>query len=187
MGLKLPHKGQPYFHEISEFLRVPALSQTKKKKVFFRSVQKWTKVCSCLLKKLHNILTNCSWKNSKKCHILWVYLLSFFSRELKRLMSVTLSPVYSHFSETLTGLGTIRALRATVQFSEENEGRLEINQRANYCGKTKGMPLCFTCIVCEWGRVCCQASAYPCKIVWAVYNRKLMQSYHCAHAQGVYG
>lgn len=31
------------------------------------------------------------------------------SRELKRLCSLTLSPVYCHFSETLTGLGTIRA------------------------------------------------------------------------------
>lgn len=33
------------------------------------------------------------------------------SREIKRLSSTTLSPLYSHFNETLTGLVTIRAFR----------------------------------------------------------------------------
>uniref|UniRef100_A0A8C2YX69 ATP-binding cassette, sub-family C (CFTR/MRP), member 10 n=1 Tax=Cyclopterus lumpus TaxID=8103 RepID=A0A8C2YX69_CYCLU len=51
------------------------------------------------------------------------------SRELKRLCSVTLSPVYSHFSETLTGLGTIRASGHAARFQEELARRLEQNQR----------------------------------------------------------
>ncbi|CAH3017450.1 unnamed protein product [Porites evermanni] len=48
-------------------------------------------------------------------------------------MSVTLSPIYAHFSETLTGLATIRAFRDEARFKQENEHRLEINQRANFC------------------------------------------------------
>ncbi|XP_034739863.1 multidrug resistance-associated protein 7 [Etheostoma cragini] len=51
------------------------------------------------------------------------------SRELKRLCSITLSPVYSHFSETLTGLGTIRASGCSARFEEEIARRLEQNQR----------------------------------------------------------
>ncbi|XP_061583426.1 ATP-binding cassette sub-family C member 10 [Cololabis saira] len=51
------------------------------------------------------------------------------SRELKRLCSLTLSPVYSHFSETLTGLGTIRASGHSARFVEESARRLEQNQR----------------------------------------------------------
>ena len=50
-------------------------------------------------------------------------------------MTVTLSPIYAHFSETLTGLNTIRALRETERFSRENEAKLEVNQQASFCGK----------------------------------------------------
>ena len=54
------------------------------------------------------------------------------SRELKRLSTVTLSPIYAHFSETLAGRCVIRALNVVERFIAENEARLEINQRANY-------------------------------------------------------
>eukprot|EP00118_Oscarella_pearsei_P023582 m.283819 g.283819 ORF g.283819 m.283819 type:complete len:1577 (+) comp40673_c0_seq30:70-4800(+) len=54
------------------------------------------------------------------------------SRELKRLSAVTLSPIYAHFSETLTGLASIRAYRQTERFAKENEKRLDVNQRANF-------------------------------------------------------
>ncbi|XP_063055081.1 ATP-binding cassette sub-family C member 10 [Engraulis encrasicolus] len=51
------------------------------------------------------------------------------SRELKRFCSVMLSPIYSHFSETLAGLGTVRASGNAARFEEENEARLEQYQR----------------------------------------------------------
>ena len=55
-------------------------------------------------------------------------------RELKRLSTVTLSPIYAHFSESLTGLATIRAFRQAERFAQENEQRLDLNQRANFSG-----------------------------------------------------
>ncbi|NWH34064.1 MRP7 protein, partial [Chloropsis hardwickii] len=60
----------------------------------------------------------------------------FTSRELKRLYSVTLSPIYTHFSETLSGLGTIRAMRATKRFELENQLRLEQNQCCLFASNT---------------------------------------------------
>ena len=60
-------------------------------------------------------------------------LFSLF-RELKRISTVTLSPIYEHVSETLSGLSTIRALRGTARFVEENETKLDASQRANFAG-----------------------------------------------------
>lgn len=42
------------------------------------------------------------------------------SREIKRLSSVALSPVYAHFGETISGLSTIRAFRHVTRFVEHN-------------------------------------------------------------------
>jgi len=54
------------------------------------------------------------------------------SRELKRLDSVSRSPIFSHFSETLDGVSTIRAFREQAQFVWENETKLDYNLQAYY-------------------------------------------------------
>jgi ABC-type multidrug transport system fused ATPase/permease subunit len=40
--------------------------------------------------------------------------------ELQRLTSISRSPIYSHFSETLSGLSSVRALNATELFCQQN-------------------------------------------------------------------
>ncbi|KAJ5323809.1 Metal resistance protein YCF1 [Penicillium atrosanguineum] len=54
------------------------------------------------------------------------------SRELKRLDSVTRSPIYAHFQESLGGICTIRAYRQENRFSQENEWRMDANLRAYF-------------------------------------------------------
>lgn len=52
------------------------------------------------------------------------------SRELKRLDSVSRSPIYAHFQESLGGVATIRAYRQQERFQLENEWRVDANLRA---------------------------------------------------------
>lgn len=52
------------------------------------------------------------------------------SRELKRLDSVSRSPIFAHFQESLAGVSTIRAYRQTKRFALENEWRMDANNRA---------------------------------------------------------
>ena len=51
------------------------------------------------------------------------------ARELQRLESVTRSPIFSHFGETLEGASTIRAFRAEGQFFAGAMDKLEKNLR----------------------------------------------------------
>ncbi|XP_075745311.1 ATP-binding cassette sub-family C member 9-like isoform X1 [Rhipicephalus microplus] len=63
----------------------------------------------------------------------YYYIQSFFrhsSRELQRLDSITKSPVFSHFSETLSGLSTIRAYREEGRFVERMNEHINDNNLA---------------------------------------------------------
>lgn len=70
---------------------------------------------------------------------IYVKVLNFFrdvSRETKRLESISRSPVYAHFSETLGGLGTIRAYSQADRFISEFEQKVDTNTRAYYNNKS---------------------------------------------------
>lgn len=61
------------------------------------------------------------------------YLVGFFyltlSRELKRYESVTKSPIHQHFSESLTGVATIRAYGVESRFMKQNLEHIDNNNR----------------------------------------------------------
>ncbi|CAD5232242.1 unnamed protein product [Bursaphelenchus xylophilus] len=52
--------------------------------------------------------------------------------EVKRITSLTLSPLYGHISDTVSGLVTIRAFRFTTRFMEKLRNLLEDNLSAQY-------------------------------------------------------
>ncbi|XP_033886772.3 multidrug resistance-associated protein 1-like isoform X3 [Acipenser ruthenus] len=67
--------------------------------------------------------------------LLYFFVQRFYvasSRQLKRLESVSRSPVYSHFNETLLGASVIRAFREQPRFIRESDSRVDHNQRAYY-------------------------------------------------------
>ena len=54
------------------------------------------------------------------------------ARQVKRLESITRSPIYSQFSETITGATTIRAFSVKNTFIEENQKKIDDNQACYY-------------------------------------------------------
>ncbi|XP_055346894.1 uncharacterized protein LOC129594288 [Paramacrobiotus metropolitanus] len=67
--------------------------------------------------------------------VLYYVVQRFFiptSRQLKRLESVSRSPIYSHFQESLTGASVIVAQRQIDRFILENERLMDVNNRSYY-------------------------------------------------------
>lgn len=54
----------------------------------------------------------------------------YTSRELKRLESVSKSPIYAHFQETLTGVSIIKAYDQVKRFSFLNRYKMDVNMSA---------------------------------------------------------
>ncbi|KAG8191790.1 hypothetical protein JTE90_026825 [Oedothorax gibbosus] len=67
--------------------------------------------------------------------ILYYFLQKIYiptSRQLKRLESTTRSPIYSHFSETVTGASCIRAYEAEREFLRHSNSLVDTNNESYY-------------------------------------------------------
>ncbi|XP_072549871.1 multidrug resistance-associated protein 1 [Salminus brasiliensis] len=67
--------------------------------------------------------------------LLYFFVQRFYvasSRQLKRLESVSRSPVYTHFNETLLGTSVIRAFGEQRRFIGESDRRVDHNQKAYF-------------------------------------------------------
>ncbi|KAJ3066908.1 hypothetical protein HDU99_003698, partial [Rhizoclosmatium hyalinum] len=64
------------------------------------------------------------------------------SRELKRLQSISRSPIFSLFSECLAGVVTVRAYNQTARFQQMSSDRVNTNHKAFYLLWTANRWLC---------------------------------------------
>lgn len=71
--------------------------------------------------------------------LIYYALLKFYittSRQLSRLESITRSPVYDNFSESIDGVSSIRSYRAVDYFIRRSNKRLDINNNCYFTGMT---------------------------------------------------
>lgn len=67
--------------------------------------------------------------------VVYYFLQRFYvttSRQLKRIESVTRSPIYSHFGETINGQTTIRAFGVEDRFRAASQYHVDNNQKSLY-------------------------------------------------------
>ncbi|XP_033736227.1 multidrug resistance-associated protein 7-like [Pecten maximus] len=65
------------------------------------------------------------------------------SREVRRISSLNRSPIFSHFSETVSGLTTIRAFRESERFTDQHINRVDNWLKTHYTSHNLGMWLWF--------------------------------------------
>ena len=64
-----------------------------------------------------------------------IFLKRFYvrtSRQLKRIENVTRSPIYSHFSETVSGSTVLRAFGQGERFKKISADKVDFNQKNYY-------------------------------------------------------
>jgi ATP-binding cassette subfamily C (CFTR/MRP) protein 1 len=67
--------------------------------------------------------------------ILYYWIQKYYistSRQLKRLESASRSPIYSHFSETVTGVSSIRSYNSMQRFVNELNQKVDVNHSCLY-------------------------------------------------------
>ncbi|XP_066155170.1 multidrug resistance-associated protein 1-like [Euwallacea fornicatus] len=67
--------------------------------------------------------------------IIYIFIQRYYvasTRQLRRMESVSRSPIYSHFGETLTGTHVIRAYNQVQRFTVVSEDKVDINQKITY-------------------------------------------------------
>ncbi|KAF9143708.1 hypothetical protein BGX30_014957 [Mortierella sp. GBA39] len=67
--------------------------------------------------------------------VTYVFVMSYYiaaSRAFKRIESVARSPMYQHFSETLSGVSTIRVVGCSQRFIDENASRSDDSSNAHF-------------------------------------------------------
>lgn len=65
----------------------------------------------------------------------YIYTAEYYrrsNRELQRLESLSRTPIFTHFAESLSGTASIRALKVQNMYMQENMRRVDVNTRALY-------------------------------------------------------
>ena len=76
-----------------------------------------------------------------KVRVLQIRYMKPFTRYMQRLDAILRSSLYSHFSETLSGISTIRAYGEEDRFFNENRDRVSIENRAYWMTVTNQVSL----------------------------------------------